>query len=69
LAKVTRDSPKITAEQVHGLMSQVILDVCLDLFIALCFYILLIHYNAFSGYKGHTLQLRAAVKQGQHRWF
>jgi hypothetical protein len=47
LAKVTRDSSKITAEQAYGLMSQVILDVCLDLFIALCFSILLIHYNGF----------------------
>jgi hypothetical protein len=47
LTKVTRDSSKITAEQVYGLMSQVILDVCLDLFIALCFSILLIHYNGF----------------------
>jgi COP9 signalosome complex subunit 5 len=27
LAKVTRDSSKITAEQVHGLMSQVIKDI------------------------------------------
>ncbi|WZZ80837.1 hypothetical protein YC2023_101409 [Brassica napus] len=27
LAKITRDSAKITVEQVHGLMSQVIKDI------------------------------------------